>query len=194
MASWQIGRQFQEGQRGASLAMSDFEEFPSIQIGLVVPRNIIFAKCPRDTMHKLYIVVIPPIEFQIHTVPSAPSIFSVAIFAFDLPSHTLPTFELLALSSATAILRIPISFNTALQLLAFIMSEEIAALKQLQSQLNNAFETVYAAGDVKSLAKAKEDLAVLSQATAGAALGPVLLIIAMTGLVCQPIPQAHSCW
>lgn len=52
------------------------------------------------------------------------------------------------------------------------MADEISALKHLQAGLNASFDAVYAAKDAKSLASAKEGLAGLGYATAGAAMGP----------------------
>ena len=63
------------------------------------------------------------------------------------------------------------------------MADSVATLKELQADLNAAFEAVYAAQDAKSLANAKEKLIGLSHTTAGVAAGPALTILNMTAQV-----------
>src|SRR5688572_550702 len=63
------------------------------------------------------------------------------------------------------------------------MAEDIARLKQLQAEVNSAFEAVYAASDARSLARAQAELVALNQATAATAHGPAFSLIGFIGLV-----------
>jgi hypothetical protein len=74
------------------------------------------------------------------------------------------------------------------------MADEIAILRQLQSELNSAFEAVYAAEDASALANAKETLAALTDAINDVAQGPVLSIIKFVGLVSSAFLSYNCVW